>query len=1530
MKFKLQDLIDMKLFQKLQERLNEIYSFPSAIIDNEGNILTATGWQDICRQFHRKNKECERHCIQSDQYILSHLHEANPTVSYRCPHGLVDNATPIIIDGIHYGNFFTGQFFLEKPDMEFFRSQAKKYGFDEDAYLEAVKKVPIWTQEQLNSYIFFMKGLIAIISESGLKKIKEIETRKQIEESQERHRIILQTAMDGFWMTDMQGHLLEVNEAYCRMSGYSEQELLTMSISDLEAVETNIITADHIHKVKAQGEERFESLHRRKDGSIFDVEVSVQYHPKDDGWIVAYLRDITDRKRAEERMRQSEEMFSNLFSEMVSGCSIQELICNTEGEPIDYITLDVNKSFERILNLSKEDVVGKPASTFLPSEELSKWVKIFGKVAIDGHSRPYEQFSPTNNKYFAGVVFSPKCGQFAVTFEDITERKLAEEKLRESEERFRCLVEFSPYGISIHSDGIIVFANQEGAKMLRVKDPEALIGKPVIDFVHPDYHEIVMKRIKLQKEGITASSLEEKLVRIDGTIVDVELMSIPIIYKGKQAFYNVFHDITDRKRAEEEIRRRDFEFNESQRVAHIGSWDWNSITDIITWSPEYYRIYNIDPKLPTPNYLEHLKIYTSESAKRLEEAVFKTMQTGEPYELELELVNPGENRRWIFVMGEAKRDTKGQIVGLRGIAQNITRRKQSEERLSKLNGCFLNFSPEPLENINRLTALCGELMGATCALYNRLDQGMLCSLGQWNTPQDYNSVDKPEGHICYDVITRGSEEMLVIHNLPETLYARTDPNVRAYNLKTYIGKAVKFCDDYVGSLCVVYQNDFSPGEDDKWLMGVIASAIATEEKRRHVEETLREREAKLSAMIEGFDGLMYICSKDYRVEFMNSQLIKRTGYNGVGDYCYKVLHERDSICPWCVNDRIFRGETVRWEVQSPKDNRWYYIVNTPIYHEDRSISKQAMITDITERKLAEKALHESEEKYRALMNEAGDAIILADMNGNVLEVNKKMEELLGYTKEELSNMNIAKIHPEEELERTIAAFKVSANLNDGQVLRKDGKIVPVDITGSAIEYAGRKAILGIFRDITERKKAEEAISISEKKYRMLIDNMQDGIFIIQDGKLQFVNESFAILAGYSVEEVLHRDFLDFIAPEDKGRVIDNYSRRLAGENVPKEYELNLLHKDGARIIANVNVGLIAYRGRTASMGTMKDITKHKRAEEALRESEEKYRALMNYSGDAIILIDIEGNIVEVNKKAEELTGYTKNELLTMKIFQLHPKEEIERIIVLFKAGMQKGSATLNDLPVLRKDGRIVPVDLTGNNVVFAGKLVGQATIRDITERKHAEEQIKASLKEKEILLKEIHHRVKNNMQVISSLLGLASINIKDEKYVEIFRDSQNRINSMALIHENLYRSKDLAKIDLNKYIRELANSLFQYSKVAGRIELFLDIENVSLGIDLAIPCGLIINELITNSLKHAFPGDRNGEIKVSAHLNDENIVELIFSDNGVGIPSDIDFRNTHSLGLHLITMLAEAQLHGKIDLDRSIGTEFKISFKGMK
>jgi two-component sensor histidine kinase len=215
---------------------------------------------------------------------------------------------------------------------------------------------------------------------------------------------------------------------------------------------------------------------------------------------------------------------------------------------------------------------------------------------------------------------------------------------------------------------------------------------------------------------------------------------------------------------------------------------------------------------------------------------------------------------------------------------------------------------------------------------------------------------------------------------------------------------------------------------------------------------------------------------------------------------------------------------------------------------------------------------------------------------------------------------------------------------------------------------------------------------------------------------------------------------------------------------------------------------------------------------------------------------------------------------------------------------------------------------------------------EVAKRERAEEKVMASLKEKEVLLQEVHHRVKNNMTVIISLLKLQSNKIKDEQYKDIFSNSINRIKSMALIHEKLYRSDDLAKVNFEDYLEEMLNNmLMSYGLNTHKVALTTEVENISLRIDSAIPCGLIINELVSNSLKYAFPEDRKGEIKVAIHLNDSDKVELTVSDNGVGIPENLDFRNTDSLGLNLVNALT-SQLQGEIELNRNNGTEFRIVF----
>lgn len=238
---------------------------------------------------------------------------------------------------------------------------------------------------------------------------------------------------------------------------------------------------------------------------------------------------------------------------------------------------------------------------------------------------------------------------------------------------------------------------------------------------------------------------------------------------------------------------------------------------------------------------------------------------------------------------------------------------------------------------------------------------------------------------------------------------------------------------------------------------------------------------------------------------------------------------------------------------------------------------------------------------------------------------------------------------------------------------------------------------------------------------------------------------------------------------------------------------------------------------------------------------------------------------------------------------------------------------------------------------FSGEMLTEldaaaAHMAGVFERMRREERFGRLLEEKDVLLREIHHRVKNNMQVIASLLNLQSEAVPEKRYSEMFLEAQNRIKVMALIHEKLYRAEDRARIDFGDYVSGLANSLLSsYGVNIGSIALSIDVRDITLGVDSAIPCGLIVNELLSNALKHAFPGDRNGEVRVSmrrcaAESAERPVYELTVSDNGVGLPGTLDIRNTVSLGLRLVTSLAEHQLQGKLEKETDGGTMFRITF----
>jgi PAS domain S-box-containing protein len=273
----------------------------------------------------------------------------------------------------------------------------------------------------------------------------------------------------------------------------------------------------------------------------------------------------------------------------------------------------------------------------------------------------------------------------------------------------------------------------------------------------------------------------------------------------------------------------------------------------------------------------------------------------------------------------------------------------------------------------------------------------------------------------------------------------------------------------------------------------IRECKAEETRHQRQVEAWRDLWAQYEAMIEAFDGLIYICSQNFEIEFMNQAFIKRTGYYPLGQKCYEALHDRKDICPWCVNERIFQGETVRWEVLSPKDNRWYYVVNTPILHPDGSISKMALIQDITERKQAEEALKESEESYRTLVNNVNVGVYrnVGSPEGRFIKVNPAMVRMFGYDSvDELLQIRVTDLYQDPKERRLFVqelARRGQIKDKELRLQKKDGTPLWVSVSAQALyDHDGRvKWIDGVIEDISERKQAEASLRRATRALRTL-------------------------------------------------------------------------------------------------------------------------------------------------------------------------------------------------------------------------------------------------------------------------------------------------------------------------------------------------------------------------------------------------------------------------------------------------------------
>ena len=513
-------------------------------------------------------------------------------------------------------------------------------------------------------------------------------------------------------------------------------------------------------------------------------------------------------------------------------------------------------------------------------------------------------------------------------------------------------------------------------------------------------------------------------------------------------------------------------------------------------------------------------------------------------------------------------------------------------------------------------------------------------------------------------------------------------------------------------------------------------------------------------------------------------------------------------------------------------------------------------------------------------------------------------------------------------------------LLDGEPYEVDYRIVLAE-EGERIVHAQGKVVFdekrtpvqvrGTVQDVTEHKRTEKALQENESRFRNLFEVISSGVAIydvIDDGHdfiFKDINAAGECVNHVQRENIIGKSLYEFF-PNVGEMGLDAAFRRvwLTGRT---EFFPSTLYEDERIALWVTNWIYKLPSGELVAV--FEDITERKKAEE-------KIQTLANAvesSDDAIITKSLDGIILSWNKGAERTYGYSAEEIIGKNISILEP-DDIKGEIKHFSEKIKRGEKIQHyETLRLKKDGTKINVSVTLSPIFdVSGDIKAfSAIVRDITERINAEE---ALVKIEKVRIKEIHHRIKNNLQVISSLLDLQAEKFEDENVIEAFKEGQNRVISMSLLHEELYNGKGTDKLDFSSYTKRLAGNLFKtYNLYSKNVRLSMELEeNAFLDMDAAVPLGIIVNELISNSLKHAFTEKHEGEIRIGlcsdAEMSDEmkkSVFILTISDDGKGISEDFELESAESLGLQLVSILVD-QLNGEIEINRSQGTEFRITF----
>jgi len=653
-------------------------------------------------------------------------------------------------------------------------------------------------------------------------------------------------------------------------------------------------------------------------------------------------------------------------------------------------------------------------------------------------------------------------------------------------------------------------------------------------------------------------------------------------------------------------------------------------------------------------------------------------------------------------------------------------------------------------------------------------------------------------------------------------------------------------------------------------------------------------------------------------------------------------------------------------VLEESQEKWINI--TRVQNGNRTLGLLRVLDIPTNKKIIERELEESERRFKTLADVASEGVCFIQ-EGMIVDANEQLARIFGVENSQaLCKRKLNEHLGVSDIQRIMASAEISAiNRNEVRTTDGSGRLIFLEITGSYLQFRGKRTLALVFNDISNRKRTEQALHQSLVSFQRLLEDSPNGVVILTDGKIQYLNQAACKLLGVKDEDEVFGDaFENYVEKGFRDEVLSDLQVIREGGDAGSK-EVQMVNSKLEIIDVEIKSALTVYENRPSIQVTIDNITdRNKLVQEQIRVRfvEEINAALKaeidEHRATQLKLEKQQRQTLEQTAKIESIFNSTENLMMwtlnhDFEITELNANfiknmesvfgEEVklsENIMAILQRHVDhnfyqgqlqafnngfKGRPQQFELPLKNEKNETIWWQCFLNPVYLHGKLEElSCLVYDNTERKEIDRKIRDSLKEKEVLLQEVHHRVKNNLQVISSILNLQSSYVNDPKTLEILRESQQRIKSMSFIHETIYRTADFSRLEFMDYIKTIASNLIQsYRTAATRVDFVADMQSVGLNLDQAIPCGLIINELVSNALKYAFKGRKKGTLTVILREENDEVI-LAVKDDGVGLPKDFAFEKNNSLGIQLVYALLE-QIDATMQVDQSNGTEFFMRFR---